>query len=248
MSLSLAEAQLEMARFLRDPQGRGAPAGIEERRLQVYRDLVYRNIEGFISSAFPVLRSLYEDGAWEARVRDFIEHHRCSTPLFLKISEEYLEYLVGLPEGELRPFEAELAHYEWLELAVDVAEGEPGEACAQSDPALVCAALAPTARLASYHFPVHRIGPEFQPMDAGEPTHLLVYRTRKSEVRFMELNAATARLITEMGSASLSVAKVLQELASEWGMDPEVLADFGWDQVCELNRAGALKMAPAREP
>ncbi len=208
MDSRLREAQIEMAGFLRDPEGRNAPEGIEARRLQVYRDLVYRNIEGFISSAFPVLRSLYDDPTWEAKVRGFIEQHRCTTPLFLRISEEYIEYLVSLPPGELKPFETELAHYEWLELAVDVAVGEPAVEVPDQRPESVRAELAPTARLASYHFPVHRIGPEHQPQEAGEPTHLLVYRTRNSEVRFMELNAATARLLSEASAVERSVGSV----------------------------------------
>ena len=122
MTTALRKAQLEMAGFLRDPAGSHPPEGIEARRLQVYRDLVYRNIEGFISSAFPVLRSLYSDDDWEGLVREFIQTHRCETPLFLRISEEFLAFLSALDPQRLRPFEAELAHYEWLELAVDVAE------------------------------------------------------------------------------------------------------------------------------
>lgn len=244
MGSKLTDAQLEMASFLRDPQGRNAPEGIEARRLQVYRDLVYRNIEGFITSAFPVLRSLYDDDAWEARVRGFIQSHRCRTPLFLRISEEYIDYLVSLPPEELKPFETELAHYEWLELAVDVAEGEPADEVKGAAPDSVRAALAPTARLASYHFPVHRIGTHYQPMEHGEPAHLLVYRSRKSEVLFMELNAATARLIMEAAATDVSVAEVLRRLAADWGMEVERLSAFGWDQLLELNRLGALELHP----
>lgn len=244
MTQSLREAQLEMARFLRDPEGRHAPAGIEERRLQVYRDLVYRNIEGFISSAFPVLRSLYEDDAWEARVRTFIERHRCSTPLFFRISEEYIEYLVSLPAESLLPFETELAHYEWLELAVDVASGEPAEAVADGDPEALRGELAPTARLASYHFPVHRIGPTHQPTELGEASHLLVYRTRTSEVKFMELNAATARLVNEVCTSPESIGRVVAELAGAWDMEVDRLAGFAWEQIRELNSVGALLLMP----
>ncbi len=246
MSTSLREAQQEMARFLRDPQGRGAPAGIEERRLQVYRDLVYRNIEGFISSGFPLLRSLYDDAAWEARVRDFILKHRCSTPLFLRISEEFLDYLTSLGEGELRPFEAELAHYEWLELAVDV---DPAEVPALVDddvsPDRVSARLAGTARLASYAFPVHRIGPSFQPEEGGEPSFLLVYRTRDAAVQFMELNQASARLLYELGERKAqSVSALLGELAQEWGMAPEQMATFAWQQLREFHELGIIAFEP----
>ncbi|MCP4827546.1 MAG: DUF2063 domain-containing protein, partial [Proteobacteria bacterium] len=44
-----------MARYLRDPQNNPPPEDVEQRRLKIYEDLIYNNIEGFISSGFPVL-------------------------------------------------------------------------------------------------------------------------------------------------------------------------------------------------
>ncbi len=239
-SPTLAQAQHEMARFLRDPQGRGAPAGIEARRLQVYRDLVYRNIEGFISSAFPVLRSLYGEEAWESLVRDFIQNHRCKTPLFLQISEEFLAYLAHKPLTAERPFEAELAHYEWLELAVDVSPGTPAAENPAAQPDTHRARLAATARLAAYRFPVHRIGPSFQPRDSGATTHLLVYRGVQGGVQFMELNMATARLLRESDASTEDVATVIRSLAQEWAMEEQRLQSFAWQQLREFNVLGAL--------
>lgn len=240
MTQTMAEAQREMARFLRDPQGRAAPAGIEARRLQIYRDLVYRNIEGFISSAFPVLRSLYSDGAWEDLVRGFIQHHHCKTPLFLRISEEFLAYIAKRPAPRQRPFEAELAHYEWLELAVDVSPGKPAGEQPEAEPERHRARLATTARLAAYQYPVHRIGASFQPRDSGATTHLLVYRGLDGSVQFMELNTATARLLRETDASLEDVATVIKSLAREWAMQEPQLLSFAWQQLREFNVLGAL--------
>ncbi|WOJ94454.1 putative DNA-binding domain-containing protein [Congregibacter variabilis] len=246
MSTDLHQAQRQMAAYLRDPKGSSPPGNIEARRMHIYRDLVYRNIEGFISSAFPILRSLYDDEAWENRVRAFIAVHRCKTPLFLRISEEFLGFLAERPAGELRPFEAELAHYEWLELAVDVAEGEvPAvlSAVPKSGLSAIMAHLSPTARLGSYVYPVHRIGSSFQPEAAGDPTFLLVYRDRESRVQFMELSPGSARLIQEVrDGVDSSVAELLQRLATDWGMAPEQLQDFGWAQLQNFNEAGVIAL------
>ena len=123
---SLRDSQLEMARFLRNPDTAPAPEGIEPRRLKIYQDLIYNNIEGFISGGFPVLRTLYTDDAWNELVRKFIDGHSCHTPYFLEISQEFLNFLMN--DYELRdcdpPFMAELAHYEWVELALDVSQEE----------------------------------------------------------------------------------------------------------------------------
>lgn len=233
-----------MAAYLRDPDGAPTPDGIEPRRLQIYRDLVYRNIEGFISSAFPILRSIYSDADWERRVRSFIKSHSCKTPLFLRISEEFLSFLQALPDHELRPFEAELAHYEWLELAVDVAQGEVpelfvGQSLEQG--AGIVAQMAPTAQLGTYAYPVHRIGRSFEPGTAGDPAFLLVYRDRESRVQFMELSPGSARLIQEVRDGTdNSVIALLLRLAAEWGMPEEQLRDFGWTQLKEFNAVGVV--------
>lgn len=248
MSRPLEELQREMAAYLRAPGEVPAPAGVEPRRLKIYEDLVYRNIEGFINSGFPVLRSLYDEQRWAELLRAFIREHRCKTPLFLRISEEFLAFLHTRPDGQLRPFERELAHYEWLELAVDVAEGELPDAWDSNLPLAsgeLQACIAATARLGSYQYPVHRIGPSFQPETASDPSFLLVYRDREERVQFMELSAGSARLLGEVASAvDPSVQDLLARLADLWGMDPTQLAEFGEQQLREFNAAGICGFTP----
>ncbi|MEZ5567963.1 MAG: putative DNA-binding domain-containing protein [Halioglobus sp.] len=91
---ALRSSQLHMARYLRDPKREEPPAGVEPRRLKIYEDLVYNNIESFISSGFPVLHSLYEPADWEALVRGFMQRHRSHSPYFLEISQEFLQFLI----------------------------------------------------------------------------------------------------------------------------------------------------------
>ena len=52
---ALKDSQMAMARYLRDPDKEPAPPGVEQRRLKIYQDLVYNNIEGFISGGFKFL-------------------------------------------------------------------------------------------------------------------------------------------------------------------------------------------------
>jgi hypothetical protein len=172
MSVSaLKDSQMAMARYLRDPDKEPAPAGVEPRRLKIYQDLVYNNIEGFISGGFPVLRSLYEDADWHGLVRDFIDQHRCHTPYFLEISQEFIQFL--LETHPLRdcdpPFMAELAHYEWVELALDVSQEVLPEPSAVGNVLAAVPGLSPLAWLLSYHYPVQRIGPGFRPTEATDP-------------------------------------------------------------------------------
>ena len=240
----LQEAQLGMAAYLRDPTNAPAPAGVEERRLKIYRDLIYNNIEGFISGGFPVLRSLYDDKQWEQLVRLFMDGHRCKSPYFLEISQEFINFLMS--EHVARecdpPFLAELAHYEWVELALDVAEDElaPQQDIENLEQIRLC--LSPLAWVLSYQFPVHQIGANHRPETADSPTFLVVYRGYDDKVGFIALNAATARLLEMLrDNQDHTAAEVLQGLAAEMEMPFESIREFGLGQLQELLIQGVLQ-------
>jgi hypothetical protein len=210
---------------------------VEERRLKIYRDLIYNNIEGFISGGFPVLRSLYAEDDWHGLVRLFIDRHRCHTPYFLEISQEFLRFLMEdfQPRPCDPPFILELAHYEWVELALDVSEEELPEPQPVVDLLAGVPRLSPLAWVLAYQYPVHRIGPSFRPAEPGEGVYLAVYRDREDKVQFMELNAATARLLELIrDNEQATVVAVLQALAGELGMEPTALQEFGAGQLAQF--------------
>jgi len=231
---ALRESQLGMARYLRDPEHVVAPEGVETRRLKIYQDLIYNNVEGFISGGFPVLRSLYEDEDWHTLVRSFINGHRCHSPYFLQISEEFIQYLVQEHQSrDCDPlFLAELAHYERAELVLDISEETLPAQKQVADVLSAVMCLSPLAQVLSYQYPVHRIGPSFLPQETGEPTFLAVYRDREDSVRFMELNAATARLLELLRENRQTTGiQVLEVLAAELAMSIDKMSDFGAQQL-----------------
>lgn len=232
-----------MARYLRDPQGHPAPAGIEARRLQIYEDLIYNNIEGFISSGFPVLHSLYTEDDWRRLVRSFMDGHRCRTPYFLEISQEFVRFLMERynPVPGDPPFLSELAHYEWVELALSVAEGDLPQAVDTENLSSAIPVLSPLAWSLAYRFPVHLIGPGFQPEEAGDAVYLAVYRDREDDVRFMELNAATSRLLEKVRDNRRETAHgLLSALAPELGMSEQALIPFGLEQLQQFVDASVV--------
>jgi hypothetical protein len=215
-------AQRAFAAHVRDPLGQPPPAGIEPRRMQIYSDLVYNAFEGFVAGGFPVLKSLLDAARWEALVRDFVAVHECRTPYFLRIGEEFLAFLQarGMERHALPGFALELAHYEWVELALDVSEQEvdaPGidPAGALDTGIPVLSALAwPLA----YEWPVHRICAAFQPeAPEAQQSCLVVYRNRADEVRFLETNPATLRLLALVGEGRFAGRELAAQLATELG-------------------------------
>lgn len=212
------QVQYEFAAHLRNPEINAAPEAIEDRRMQIYRDLIYNNIESFLASGFPILRSLMDDQRWHEIARDFIHRHQSHTPYFLEISQEFLKYLQEeFPPLEDDPdFLLELAHYEWVELALDVAEGDFEVPADYSVDVLATRlSVSPLAWRLSYQYPVHRIGPEYQPSEpASEPTFLVVYRNRQHEVKFLEVNAVTMQLLQLLEESAKQGEQALHELAA----------------------------------
>ena len=231
----LVALQQELTAHIRNPSEVQAPAGIESRRIKIYNDLVYNNIEGFIAGGFPVTRSLYRDEDWHRLVRAFISQHRCESPYFLEISQEFIAFVMQEyePSPVDPPFLLELVHYEWVELALDVAENEFPEldASLASDPLHNVPQISPLAWSLAYQFPVHKIGPGIEPdIPPAEGTHLVVYRDREDAVCFLEINAATARLLELIrdNSENLSGITLLEQLAGEMNADSITpVVDFG---------------------
>ena len=219
--MSLESVERQLAAHIRNPASVDGPDGMEPRRLKIYRDLFYKNIENFISNGFPILRSIFSDQPWHAMVRDFMVHHRCHTPYFLEISQEFLLYLqnVRKPQPDDPVFMQELAHYEWVELALDVADEDLALIDVNADGDLLsCHPLvSPLAWSLAYQFPVHKIGVDFQPGEPPEqPTFLVVYRNREDHVGFMEANSVTARLLEILPQQDhCSGQQLLEQIAEE---------------------------------
>ena len=228
------QRQYEFAAHIRDPEHNRAPAHLEDRRMKIYRELFYNNVEGFLSSGFPVLRELMNDTDWHALARDFFAHHQCHSPLFLEISREFLNYLEQ-ERGDRPddfPFLLELAHYEWVELALSVADIDEQTVAAdpQGDILDGTPVLSAVAWPLSYRYPVHQISPDFIPAAPGEQTtYLLVYRNNSDEVGFIELNQVSARLFALLQEDLIrSGRKALAMIADELQhLDADVVISGG---------------------
>jgi hypothetical protein len=235
--------QFAFTGHLRDPAGVPAPAEIEERRMQIYRELVFTNMESFVSSNFPVIRSLYDDAEWDVLAREFLRDHRCHTPLFPEFAREFLRYLEARQQQGRNdpPFLLELAHYEWAELALSLAEAEIADVAHDpaGDPIDGVPVVSPLIDVLAYHFPVHHIGPEFRPAQPGEqPTLLLLVRGRDDQVRFHEINALSAMLIERV--------RANDDASGRQCLD-DVLAQFDPDVAASLREAGLAMLVELRD-
>ena len=215
----LREQQFALARHVRDPARNAPPPGLEARRIAIYRDLFYNSIESLLAGNFPVIRKTLGDTQWHALVRDFYAEHRCRTPLFTEIGREFIQFLEQRDPDAGAPWLHELAHYEWVELALQIAEDELPPHDADGDLLAGRPVPSPLAWALAYCWPVSRIGPDYQPDRAPEaPTLLLVRRDASGDVHFSDLSPLVYRLLQLLDDdATPSGRAALQALAAEAG-------------------------------
>lgn len=223
MLMDFQTIQKQFADHIRNPAKNTGPENIEARRLKIYSDLFYNNVESFIARAFPVLRKIHTDAQWHNMVKDFFEKHHSQSPYFLHIAQEFLTYLeIERDSSDDFPFLLELAHYEWVELALDVSQDEIPDSDFETPGNLLVKPIvfSPLAWLLQYQWPVHKIGPEFIPQQTEsnqQITFLIVYRNADFQIKFMELNALSARLISilqdhEQLNGTQAIEQLFQEL------------------------------------
>lgn len=235
------QIQYAFAAHIRNPSSHPRPQGIEARRMNIYNELFYNNVEDFMATTYPVLRDICGDSKWHGMIRDYFTRHHASTPLFHEMPREFVKYLEHErePANDDYPFMLELAHYEWAELAVSVSDQTVNMAGIDPDGDLLegIPVLSPLAWPLSYRFPVHKISSEYLP-DAppAQPTYLIVYRNRQDEVHFIEINPVTAHLLQliseEKGQSS---RQMLESIAAQLQHpNPDVVVEGGLQILHDL--------------
>lgn len=231
--------QDEFTAYIKDPQNNPVPADVKESRMVMYRELFFNNIESFLSGNFPVLRKILNDQQWLALVQDFFAKHVCQSPHFSQIPEEFLDYLQNERSslGDL-PFMLELAHYEWVEMALSIAKEEVLSGNLDLNNFFKqTISLSPLAWPLAYQYPVHKIAPVFLPLEAPEQlTFLIVYRNSEDDVNFIEITPITYRLLEIIQeNETLVVQDCLQQVAKESNHpDPEMIIAGGLQILKEL--------------
>lgn len=253
MAESLREQQLRMTRYIRDPQANEPPPGIEARRLVVYRQLFFGNLQSLLAGNFPVLHASLAHEHWQALTEDFYAGFRCQTPLFTEVAGEFVGYLES--RGEQSGWVAELAHYEWIETALLLSDKtepahDPDGDLLDGVPQLSSLALA-----LAYTWPVSHIGPEHVPQQApAEPTLLLARRGADLKVHFSRLAPLAHALLVSLQQWQLTGRQHLKALAEIAGIELAAIEEQGIALLRSLKEQGVVLgtrpncTAPRRPP
>ena len=245
----LAAQQDALAAHIRDPDRVPPPAGIEDRRLKIYRELFFNNVENLLAGNFPVLRKLYGADVWQALLRAFYRDHDCQTPLFTELAREFLRYLDARADTDAGrddpPWLRELAHYEWIELALQISEARSDDIAHDPHGDLLDGRplVSPLAWPLAYAWPVHRIGPDHRPDAPPQaPTLLMLRREADGTVSFHALTPLSFRLLQRLDAEpGLSGREQLHALAAEAGaIDSEAFLRDGAAMLAVMRAEGTI--------
>jgi hypothetical protein len=177
-----------------------------------------------------------------------MRQHESKTPYFLQLPQEFLNFLQDEYEPRVDdfPFLVELAHYEYIELALsvstasdDLSQVDPGGDLLDNPPV-----KSELAWIFAYQYPVHRISKEFLPTEPlDQPVCLAVYRRADDTVGFLELNPVTASLLQAIddNTAARSGRELLLEIAADIDYpDVEALLGHGAKTLAEMRRLEIL--------
>lgn len=240
--MDFKQVQQSFIDYIRDPQ-KPVPSGVPLERMQVYRELFFNNVMGFVSNAFPVLKSLYSDAQWQALVQAFFSQHDCKSPIFIDIAGEFLQFLQFeySPAECDPPFMLELAHYEWLELRVATAQQTSEQVLLSNEDILqrhLC--LATTASVAQYQYPVQQIRQDYRPEEPLlQPVFFCLYQDEAGEVVFLQLTPLSAQVLgylAEQGQSRLD--EILNWLQ---GIYPQMLPELLTQGCIQLLEQLAVK-------
>lgn len=238
----LAALQRAFAANIRNPD-RAPCAGLDKQRMGIYQELFYNNIEGFLAGCYPVLKEvLLQLGQWEKLTRLFLAEHACKTPYFLKICEEFLEYLrVARLPFTLPEYATHLAHWEWMELFADIYDGEEPPAAYNGDMLCSAVVITPLAWLCCYPYAVHSISAQQHKAEHSD-TFLLIYR-HADKVGFCELNALSATLfrVLQNNSERKALSALLAEIAADSGLDTCIVQQGGLKIIEQWQALGIVR-------
>ena len=242
--MAFQKLQRQFLAHCRNPEQQPLPAGFDQLGTAIYVELLYNKFNDSLMTCFPVTYAILGVTAWQNTLKDFIAEHHCLSPYYRQIPDEFVQYLQNERQAkDDLPFLAELAHFEWIELILSIAEAEPIVLETLSAAQLMEAVpvFTPVIKLLHYVWPVQQINLTYQPDEPPSvATHILGFRDASDQVQFIALNPATASLVLHLQNG-YTAKQALQKLGKD--LTPLELANlmlFGKDILADLYRQGAI--------
>lgn len=236
--LDFQQYQAQFTAYIRNPAQNKKPPRVNASRLAVYKKAVFNNIVESISICFPVCQAVVNKRAWQKLMREFVATYAAGSPIFREIPQQFLLFLE--PIENVPAYFKQLAHYEWVELAIHSQQTQTVVKSEQTDLLYEKPILAAALMLLEYDYPVHQISAKFKPK-LTHKTNLLVFRNPNFEVKFIEVSPVTYRLLQLIKEHDLTGEQALTQLAKEIEHpDVSMIIQFGLGILTDLANQQAI--------
>lgn len=236
--LDFQRYQAQFTAYIRNPAQNQKPPKVNTSRLAVYKKAVFNNIVESVSVCFPVCQVVIGKRAWQKLIREFVVTFAAASPIFREIPQQFLLFLEHIES--VPAYFKQLAHYEWVELTITMQQTEPAVIAKKADLLHEKPILAAAHMLLEYDYPVHQISAKSKPKQPQKTT-LLVFRNPEFEVKFIELNPVTYRLLQLIKEHDLTGEQALTQLANEIRHpDVNVIIQFGLGILTDLANQQAI--------
>ena len=213
--------QRQLTAHLRDPQANPPPDGPEDRRIAIYRRLVFSNASRLLGANFPLARKQLGKEAFSALIRDFMREHRAETPYFPRLAGELLAWYQKARKSrpEDPPWLKEMLLYESEKRRLRNAADPAADPAIDPEGDVIAGVPAPSSllRLLTLRYPVHQAKTrELDDAPPEVPSFLLLRRDRAGRMRTEELGVLSAALLAVIIDGTTQTgAELLQNMMQQ---------------------------------
>lgn len=220
MKSDFQQLQRQLTAHLRDPEANPPPEGPEDRRLAIYRRLVFGNVSRLLAANFPLSRKQLGKDAFSALIRHFLREHRAETPYFPRLAGELQAwYQKAQPRrAEDPPWLGELILYESEKRRLRNCADPTASPEIDPDGDVVSGVPAPSPllRLLTLRYPVHKgKAGRLDDTPPSVPSFLLLRRDSAGRMRTEELSVFPAGLLAMVLDAKRKTGRELLETMLE---------------------------------
>lgn len=174
---------------------------LQENFTAIYRKNTPDSLIEILTNMFPLLQTALGSQNWKKQVDDFFQNHPIKTPIVHEIPDEFVDYLYH--HAEKKHFE--LAHYEWVEIALYFDKTDLAQIPCHSTGDLLqgIPVVSPLAYLLHY-----------ETLKQHAEDYYIAYRNTKHDVFYLGINLFSAKFFELLQkNTSLSGESVLKTLA-----------------------------------
>ncbi len=241
------DAQRRLTAHLRDPESNPAPEGVEDRRIGIYRRLVFGNLSRLLGAGLPLTRDQLGKKRFGALVRDFLREHRAATPYFPRLTGEFRIWYekAGPTRSEDPPWLGDLILYETEKRVLQRMPDPPDNPAIDTKGDVVAGIPAPSPllRLLTLRYPAHKSKDgTLENTPPESPSFLLLRRDRAGRVLTQELGVLTAGLLALVLDNNLLTGQALLETLLEQAppASRNALHKQAEAELRQLHRSGIL--------